>query len=115
MTRPIVNPGTVTWAGDHLLLYLKPPGTVEDTTLVSYYRTLYSPAGGGHTALVLSDIEADGWGDNDLRAVYTDNKGLTDWIRKNVVRRTAPLKLTDDEQQAAPIRVRPGSGRRGRP
>ena len=86
MTRPIVNLGTVTWAGDHLLLYLRPPGVVEDTTLISYYRTLYSPAGGGHTALVLSDIEADGWGEDDLRVIYTDNECLTDWLRENVVR-----------------------------
>ena len=38
MMRPIVNPGQVTWAGDHLLLYLRPTDADEDTTIISYYR-----------------------------------------------------------------------------
>ena len=61
-------------------------GRNEETTLVSFYRTVYSPLGAGHTALVLSDRDADGWDEGDLRAIYTDNEALTGWARENVVR-----------------------------
>jgi hypothetical protein len=86
VTRPVVNPGTVIWAGDHLLLYLKSPGVEGETTLVSFYRTVYSPLGAGHTALVLIDRDAGGWDEGDLRVIYTDNEALTAWVRENVVR-----------------------------
>jgi hypothetical protein len=86
MSRPVVNPGVVSWAGDHLLLSLRPTDAPEDTTLVSFYRTHYSPAGAGHVALVLSDVQADGWGPDDLRAIFTDNLALTEWVRPNLAR-----------------------------
>jgi hypothetical protein len=87
--RPPLNPGNVTWAGDHLLLALRTPGATEDTTLVSLYRTQYSPAGAGYTALILSDLAGDGCGDDDLRAIYTDNLALAGWVRDNLTRRPA--------------------------
>jgi hypothetical protein len=86
MSRPVVNLGVVSWAGDHLLLSLRPTAASEDTTLVSFYRTQYSPAGAGHVALVSSDVQADGWGSDDLRAIFTDNLALTDWVRHNLAR-----------------------------
>jgi hypothetical protein len=79
--RPPVNPGTVTWAGDHLLLSLRAEGTETETTYVSYYRTLYSAMGAGHTALVISDVG------EGVRAIYTDNPRLTEWVRENLARR----------------------------
>ena len=84
--RPVVNPGNVLWGGDHLLLYLRRPGSDEDVTLVSYYRTLFSPAGAGRTAMVLSDLNGDGWGPDDHRAIYTDNPAMTAWARQNLAR-----------------------------
>jgi hypothetical protein len=87
--RPPLNPGIVTWAGDHLLLALRTPDALQDTTLISLYRTQYSPVGAGQTALVLSDLAGDGWGDDDLRAIYTDNLALAEWVRTNLTRRPA--------------------------
>ncbi|MCW5852366.1 MAG: hypothetical protein KIT87_19990 [Anaerolineae bacterium] len=85
--RAPLNPGTVTWAGDHLLLALRPPQASEDTTFISLYRTLYSPVGVGYSLLVLSDVAADGWGADDVRAIYTDNPALTEWVRVYLTRR----------------------------
>ncbi|MBI2195101.1 MAG: hypothetical protein HYU36_24220 [Planctomycetes bacterium] len=94
--RPIVNPGTVAWAGDHLLLYLKMPDVEQETTLISFYHTVYSPAGNGNTALVLCDRDGDGWSPDDLRAIYTDNEGLTAWVRETLVRKPDhPIRQTD--------------------
>jgi hypothetical protein len=87
MSRPVVNPGVVSWAGEHLLLSLRPPDSSEDTTLVSLYRTQYSPAGAGHVALVLSDCRAPGQGAADLRTIVTDNPEMAAWARRNLARR----------------------------
>jgi hypothetical protein len=76
--RPPVNPGRVTWGGDHLLLALRTPGATEDTAYASLYRTVYSPAGAGFSLLVLA---------GDVRAIYTDNAELTAWARVNLARR----------------------------
>ena len=85
--RPPINPGKVTWAGDHLLLALRPAQASEDTTLISLYRTLYSPEGVGYSLLALADVGADGWGADDVRAIYTDNPALTEWVRIHLIRR----------------------------
>jgi hypothetical protein len=68
------------------LLYLRPPGSAKDTTLVSFYRTQYSPAGPGHAALVLSDAGADGRGSAPLRVIVTDNPEMAAWARQNLAR-----------------------------
>jgi len=81
MARPLMNPGRVIWAGDHLLMSLRVPGASEEGTVISCFRALYSPAGSGHAALVLSDVAGG------LRAVYTDNEGMTAWVRERVTRR----------------------------
>jgi hypothetical protein len=81
VARPVVNPGVVSWAGEHLLLYLRPPDAAQNTTTVSFYRTQYSPVGAGHAALVLSDVRDDG-----LRTIFTDNPPLADWCRQNLAR-----------------------------
>jgi hypothetical protein len=86
MSRPVVNPGVVSWAGEHLLLYLRPPSGAEDTTLVSFYRTQFSPAGPGHAALVLSDAGTAGRGAAPLRMIVTDNPEMATWARQNLAR-----------------------------
>ena len=85
--RPPVNPGRVTWAGDHLLLALRRPGATTDTTYVSYYRTTYSAVGSGYTALVITDPTGTGQGRRPIRAIFTDNLLLTDWVRQHLTRR----------------------------
>ena len=87
MARPLANPGRVIWAGDHLLMNLRTPGASEDGTVISCFRTVYSPAGSGHAALALCDVGGDGWGPEDVRAIYTDNEEMTAWVRERVVRR----------------------------
>src|SRR5205823_366239 len=54
--------------------------------LVNFYRTHYSPAGAGHVALVVSDANVDGRGSDDVRAIFTDNVPLTQWVRHHLVR-----------------------------
>jgi hypothetical protein len=87
MSRPVVNPGVVSWAGEHLLLSLRPPDSSEDAIVISFYRTQYSPAGAGHAALVLSDHRAPASGAVDLRVIATDNPEMAAWARQNLARR----------------------------
>jgi len=101
MSRPIVNPGKVLWAGDHLLLYLRPAGAAEDTTRVSHYRTYYAGGGSGNVALVSIDLAGRG-GRTELRAIYTDNPALTDWMRTSFFYPDNPLRDSS-------LEVRPGT------
>jgi hypothetical protein len=99
MSRPVVNPGVVSWAGEHLLLYLRPLGAAQNMTTVSFYRTQYSPVGAGHAALVRSDVRADG-----PRAIFTDNPPLADWCRQNLARGNPRSPFRDSSVPVVPAR-----------
>ncbi len=79
MSRPLVNPGQLFWTGQHWMVYLRQPGTEEDSGRVSIWHTHYCEAGEGTVAYV--DIP----GDPGLRAVCTDNRDLATfmdaWVR----------------------------------
>ena len=94
MPRPVLNPNSLVWAGDHLLLGLRRPDRTADTTVVSYYRTQWSPAGAGQAALVLSDA-AGGHG-----AIYTDSPALTTWLQTELVRPENPF-----QDRSLPVRT----------
>jgi hypothetical protein len=57
MSRPRINPGNLVWSGEHWINYLREPGAVSDSGMVSLYHTRYSSAGEGNIAFV--DIQGD--------------------------------------------------------
>ena len=79
MSRPIVNPGTLWWTGQHWIDYLRVPGTETDSGMVSLWHTHYCEAGEGTTVFI--DIPgADGY-----QAICTDNPDVAafhvDWMK----------------------------------
>ena len=52
MRRPVLNPGTLHWSGEHWINYLRLPGSDTNSAMVSLYHTRYCPAGEGNVAFV---------------------------------------------------------------
>ena len=80
MSNARENETQVVWSGEHWLLYLRRPGEDADSGSVSLYRTRYSAAGEGTTALVGID-GPDGF----APAICTDNRELAGLIKDRVV------------------------------
>jgi hypothetical protein len=97
MSRPVVNPGTLLWSGEHWIDYLREPGAAQNSAMVSLYRTVYSAAGEGVTAFV--GIPGEG----GLAAIYSDNRAVTDVLLELMIRPrpdhpfNRPLPLVDAE------------------
>ena len=74
MARPVINPGTLVWSGEHWINYLRKPGNRSDSGMVSLYHTRYSAAGEGNVAFV--DIP----GNLGFTAVCIDNQEVAQFI-----------------------------------
>ena len=85
MTRPVHNPGTLKWSGEHWINYLREPGTDTNSGMVSLYHTRFSAAGEGNTAFV--DIP----GNPSCRGIFTDNPEVTAFIREMIGGRGNPF------------------------
>ena len=70
MARPLVNPGVVSWTGQHWIAYLRMTGAGQDSGQLSVWHMHYCPAGEG--VAVYANIP----GDPGFRAVCTDNRGV---------------------------------------
>jgi len=75
MARPIVNPGTLYWSGEHWINYLREPGAEVDNGMVSLWHTRYSAVGNGSVAYVYIP------GDSGFQGICTDNQALADLIQ----------------------------------
>ena len=77
MSRPVVNPGSLLWSGEHWILKLQNQLGVN-TGRVSLYNTKYSSSGEGIVAFV--DIP-----DEFGQRVFTDNPEVYSFIYENMV------------------------------
>lgn len=80
MSRPVINPGTLIWSGEHWINYLREQDSESDSGMVSLYHTRYSIAGEGSVAFV--DIP----GDEGICGVCTDNAELAGFITETMIR-----------------------------
>lgn len=80
MTRSVVRSGTLVWSGEHWVNYLRAPGAMSDSGMVSLYHTRYSSAGEGNAAFV--DIP----GDPGLAALCTDSPAVAEFILATMIR-----------------------------
>ena len=78
MSRPVINPGNLTWSGEHWINYIRQPGAENDSGMVSLYHTRFSAAGEGSVAFV--DIA----GDPDSLGLYTDNQEVAAFIKEMI-------------------------------
>lgn len=81
MAHQPINPGVVDWSGENPGMYLKLEESGPFTCLVSFFRVVYSPQGGGHAVVVLLDPQ--GRDRNAINAMYTDNRGLAQYLKDN--------------------------------
>lgn len=78
MAEQIVFPGTIDWTGENPGMYLKDSVDGPFVTLVSFFRVMVSPHGGGHAALVLQDPHAKSA--SEANFCLTDNEKLARWL-----------------------------------
>ena len=72
MDRPLVNPGRLFWTGQHWMVYLRTPGSEEDTGRVSVWHTHFCEAGEG--TVIYVDIPGT------YQAACTDNREVAEFI-----------------------------------
>ncbi|HEX3500154.1 MAG TPA: hypothetical protein VHT04_12610 [Stellaceae bacterium] len=74
----IVFPGAIDWTGENPGMYLKESGDGPFVTLVSFFRVMLSPHGGGHAVVVLQDPQAKAASTGNF--CLTDNETLARWL-----------------------------------
>jgi hypothetical protein len=87
--RPI-NAGVVDWSGENPGMYLKLDEAGPFTCLVSFFRVVFSPHGGGHGVVILMDPQ--GRDPSAINAFYTDNRALAEYLRSEFVAQFAAFK-----------------------
>jgi len=88
MSRPVINPGTLIWSGEHWINYIREPGAESDAGMVSLYHTRYSEAGEGTVAFVR--LPAFGF-----EAICTDNLEVAQLITDLMIREGNPFHGSD--------------------
>jgi hypothetical protein len=73
-----VDPNEVRLTGENSFIRLKQQDDGPETTSVSHWRILYSPAGPGHVVFINSEIT-----DNQVR-IYSDNIALARWLQEEI-------------------------------
>ena len=85
-----INPGVVDWSGENPGMYLKLDESGPFTCLVSFFRVVYSPHGGGHGVVILMDPQ--GRDPNAINAFYTDNRALAEYLKSDFVSQFGAFK-----------------------
>jgi hypothetical protein len=75
MNRPLVNPGTLLWTGQHWVNFIREPGAEADSGMVSLWHTHYCAAGEGTMAYVYIP------GNEGFQGICTDNPDIAEFIR----------------------------------
>jgi hypothetical protein len=75
----------ILWSGENSIILLKESADVVETTAIGFFRVDFSPAGSGHAAFVISDLEGTGRKEDKVFACYTDRTEIAQWIRDTTV------------------------------
>ena len=82
---PKVRGSKVYVSGENPFIALSMKAGDRPLTNVSFWRVIYTPAGRGHACFVTSDITGNGPSSDDIRAVFTDNENLVDYLTKEIM------------------------------
>jgi hypothetical protein len=80
-----INPGVVDWSGENPGMYLKLDEAGPFTCLISFFRVVYSPHGGGHGVVLLMDPQGRDPTATAMNAFYTDNRALAEYLKADFV------------------------------
>jgi hypothetical protein len=83
MARNVWYDGDTIWSGENPFIKLRSTPDGDDLTRVSFFRVVWSPAGEGHAAFIVSDLE--GAGGQGVSAIYTDSTQLGEWLKREVM------------------------------
>jgi hypothetical protein len=82
---PRIKGHTVAISGENPFISLALEAGGKVLTNVSFWRVIYSPAGVGHACYIRSDVTGNGPSSDDIRAVYTDNVKLVEYLNKEIM------------------------------
>lgn len=82
---PRIKGNTVAISGENPFISLSNEAGGKALTNVSFWRVVYSPAGVGHACFIRCDVTGNGPSDDDIRAVYTDNVKLVEYLNKEIM------------------------------
>ncbi|MEQ1613675.1 MAG: hypothetical protein ABL904_13055 [Hyphomicrobiaceae bacterium] len=74
----LVDPNHVLMTGENPFVRLAPVDCDDYTTMVSFWRMAFCPAGPGHTLFVKSELTNDVW------RIYSDNAAMTRWLQQTI-------------------------------
>ena len=78
MTTNPTDPNRVLLTGENSFIRLAQEEGGAQTTRISHWRILYSPAGAGHVLFFKSDLV-----DDEVR-IYSDNIAMTRWLQATI-------------------------------
>ena len=90
MAEQIVFPGSIDWTGENPGMYLKETADGPFVTLVSFFRVMLSPHGGGHAVVVLQEPQAKAASARNF--CLTDNETLARYLVAGYVAHFAAFK-----------------------
>jgi uncharacterized protein YndB with AHSA1/START domain len=90
MAEQIIFPGAIDWSGENPGMYLKESTDGPFVTLVSFFRVMLSPHGGGHAVVVLQEPQAKTASAGNF--CLTDNEKLARWLVADYVANFAAFK-----------------------
>ncbi|MGI9524927.1 MAG: hypothetical protein ACR2PG_25130 [Hyphomicrobiaceae bacterium] len=74
----IVDPNQLLMTGENPFVRLSPDDNDNYTTMVSFWRTTFCPAGPGHVLFAKSELTDGEW------RIYSDNPAMTRWLQQTV-------------------------------
>lgn len=86
MARVPINPGKVDWSGENPGIYVKQEESGPFTTLITFFRVVYSPHGPGNAVYVIGDLRAQGRPEDQVAICHTDNRALAEYLRTDFIR-----------------------------
>lgn len=74
----IVDPNRILMTGENPFVRLAPEDNDNYTTMVSFWRMTFCPAGPGHVLFAKSELTDDRW------RIYSDNSAMTRWLQQTI-------------------------------
>ena len=74
----IVDPNHILMTGENPFVRLAPLDSDDYTTMVSFWRMTFCPAGPGHVLFAKSELTNDKW------RIYSDNPAMTRWLQQTI-------------------------------
>ncbi len=72
------DPNRVVLTGENPFIRLSPTDGAPETTIASFWRILFSPAGPGHVLYLKSELTGGDW------RIYADNIAMARWLQSTV-------------------------------